>query len=228
VVRRCAGHLAGLRDGLLELPLGGTAIGTGLGAAPGYRERVLWRLSESLGVTTRAPADPVDAMQNLDDAARLSAELRTAANALWKIASDLIVLSSGPRGGIGEIVLPEVQAGSSIMPGKINPVIPMTVCQVAFAVTGNDAAIALATQQGLLEINHYGPLVGVRLLDSLRLVAAACLLFRERCIDGLTADADVSLAHLLASSAVSTALVPRLGYGRVSELVRRTAPSWTM
>ncbi len=222
-VRRSHAHLTDLREELLEVPLGGTAIGTGLGARPGYRHCVLKHLSELVGAEVKAPRDFFDAMQNLDEAARLSAELRTAANILWKIANDLILLSSGPDGGIGEIVLPALQAGSSIMPGKVNPVLPMMVCQVAFVIAGNDAAIAQATQQGQLEINHFEPVVGVKLLESLRLLQATSSLFASRCIDGIEANAERSLAHLLASSAPATALVPRLGYARVSDLVRRAS-----
>ncbi|MBI5122092.1 MAG: aspartate ammonia-lyase [Rhodospirillales bacterium] len=222
-VRRSHDHLSELRKQLLEVPLGGTAIGTGLGARPGYRQCVLKHLSLLVGAEVKAPQDPFDAMQNLDEAARLSAELRTAANILWKIANDLILLSSGPDGGIGEIVLPALQAGSSIMPGKINPVLPMMVCQVAFVIAGNDAAIAQATQQGQLEINHFEPMVGVKLQESLRLLEATANLFALRCIDGIEANVERSLAHLLASSAPATALVPRLGYASVSDLVRRAS-----
>ena len=159
-------------------------------------------------------------MQNMDVCARLSAELRNTGNSLWKIANDLIVFSSGPAGGIAEITLPSVQAGSSIMPGKVNPVIPMAVCQIAFAITGNDAAIALACQQGLLEINHYELLVCDRLLDSTELLARVSRVFADRCVSGIESNDDVALSNLMASSALATALVPKLGYSEVSSIVR--------
>jgi aspartate ammonia-lyase len=132
----------------------------------------------------------------------------------------MILLSSGPNGGIGEITLPPVQAGSSIMPGKVNPVIPIAVCQVAFAISGNDAAISMACQQGMLEINHYELLVCDRLLDSIQLLVGVSKTFAKRCVEGLIANKEISLKHLLEASALATALVPSLGYAKVSSIVR--------
>ena len=162
-------------------------------------------------------------MQNLDACARLSAELRNAANTLSKIATDLVTLSSGPQGGIGEMTLPAVQSGSSLMPGKINPVIPMSVTQIAFAIAGNDASISMACHQGMLEINHFEMVVCDRTLDSIQLLTNVADVFRSRCIEGMYVNEDVSYKHLLASSALATALVPSLGYARVSSLVRASA-----
>jgi aspartate ammonia-lyase len=220
VLRRHAEHLAALRQDLLLLPLGGTAIGTGFGVRAGYKKAVYRHLSALVGTPVSPEPDPFDGMQNLDGCARLSAELRNTANTLWKIANDLIILSSGPAGGIGEITLPGVQAGSSIMPGKINPVIPMAVCQAALAITGNDAAIALGCQQGLLEINHFELLVCDRTLDSIALLTRASAVFLERCVRGLVGNEEQSWKNLLASSALATALVPALGYAKVSSIVR--------
>ncbi|KAK2596106.1 hypothetical protein QQS21_006453 [Conoideocrella luteorostrata] len=220
VVRRHAEQLDTLRNQFLTLPLGGTAIGTGFGSAPGYKAAVFRHLSTLYGQKVQPTGNAFDGMQNMDNCARLSGELRNTANSLWKIANDLLLLSSGPNGGIGEIILPSVQAGSSIMPGKVNPVIPIGVCQAAFAITGNDAAVAMGCQQGMLEINHFELLVCDRLLDSIRLLTGASEIFGNRCIDGIVANEHVSRDHLLASSAMATALVPTLGYSQVSTIVR--------
>ncbi|WP_069733951.1 aspartate ammonia-lyase [Pseudorhizobium pelagicum] len=220
VTQRHREQLAILRQQFLHLPIGGTAIGTGFGSSPGYRDAVVRHIGALTGEAFTSIANPFDGMQNMDTCARLSAELRNAANSSWKIANDLIVLSSGPAGGLQEITLAAVQQGSSIMPGKVNPVIPMAVCQVAFAITGNDAAIAMACQQGLLEINHYELLVCDRLLDSITLLARSADMFAGRCINGLVANETTSLDHLMASSALATALVPSLGYAAVSNIVR--------
>lgn len=219
-IRRHAEHLEAARAQLLTIPLGGTAIGTGFGSPPGYKKAVFQHLSTLLGAEVKPPADPFDGMQNMDACARLSAELRNAANTLWKIASDLITLSSGPSGGLNEVSLPPVQAGSSIMPGKINPVIPMAVAQAALAITGNDASVSLACQQGMLEVNHFELLVCDRLLESVRLLASASDVFARRCVEGMVANEEVARGHLLESSALATALVPTLGYAKVSGIVR--------
>lgn len=220
VIQRHAKHLEDLRRQLLIVPLGGTAVGTGLNSRLGYKQAVFRHLSALVGDEVKATADAFDGMQNLDSCARLSAEMRNSANSLWKIANDLIVLSSGPAGGLGEIALPAVQAGSSIMPGKVNPVIPMAVCQAALAISGNDAAIAMACQQGLLEINHYDLLVCDRLIDSVVLLQRSATIFLDRCVRSLTANEERSWQNLLASSALATALVPELGYAPVAAIVR--------
>jgi aspartate ammonia-lyase len=220
VIRRHADQLEMLRQQFLTVPLGGTAIGTGFGSKPGYKAALFRHLSLLVGEEVKPTENPFDGMQNMDTCARLSGELRNTANTLWKIANDLIILSSGPAGGIGEISLPSLQAGSSIMPGKVNPVVPIAVCQVAFAITGNDAAIALACQQGLLEINHFELLVCDRLLENIGLLTRSADIFAKRCIRGLVGIEETSQRHLLASSALATALVPALGYARVSAIVR--------
>jgi aspartate ammonia-lyase len=221
-IARARDMAAAAANSLMVVPLGGTAIGTGLGAAPGYREAVLRRLAEVTGWAISGPGDLFDGMQNADAFARISSELRTAADILGKIASDLVILSSGPTGGIGEIVLPAVQAGSSIMPGKINPVLPMMMQQVAFAVTGNDLAISMAVLQGQLEINHFEPVTASRLFDSLDLLTNGTRLFTERCIDGLAADRETSLRNLMESSALATVFVPKLGYEATTALVKES------
>ncbi|MFJ3047337.1 aspartate ammonia-lyase [Herbaspirillum chlorophenolicum] len=212
-----------VRDELRVLPLGGTAIGTGFGAPRGYKASVYAHLSGVTGVPFVPADDPFDAMQNLDTFTRVSGELRTCATSIAKIASDLILLSSGPNGGLGELELPAVQAGSSIMPGKINPVLPMSMMQIGYAVVGNDVCIAQANQGGQLEINHFEPVVADRLYDSIHLLTNGIRLFREKCISGLQASEQVNERHLLDSTAIATALIPKLGYAQVSKIVRQAA-----
>lgn len=222
LVRRLAKALQPARDSLLTLPLGGTAIGTGFGAPPGYRTSVYRHLASLTGIDFCAPEDAFDAMQNMDTFSRVSAELRTCATSIAKIASDLILLSSGPNGGIGEVRLPAVQAGSSIMPGKINPVLPMSMVQLSFAVVGNDVCVAQAVQAGQLEINHFEPVVADRVFESIQLLTNGVRLFRQKCIADLTADRAANQTNLMNSMAVATALVPQLGYHKISGLVRRS------
>jgi aspartate ammonia-lyase len=220
--RRLADELAAVRDKLRTLPLGGTAIGTGFGAPAGYRSAVYAHLQEIAGVAYEAPSNSFDAMQNMDVFARVSSELRTCAVSLAKIASDLTVLSSGPVGGLGELQLPEAQAGSSIMPGKVNPVLPMAMIQLSFAVVGNDVTVAQAVQYGELEINHFEPVVASRVFDSIALLTNGIRRFSEKCVAGIAADAARNEHHLTESIAVATALVPRLGYAQVSKLARQS------
>jgi aspartate ammonia-lyase len=221
-ITRARDKIAVSADDLLIVPLGGTAIGTGLGAADGYREIVLRQLADVTGWTIAGSGDLFDGMQNADAFARFSGELRVAADIIGKISADLIILSSGPTGGLGEITLPPVQAGSSIMPGKINPVMPMMMQQVAFAVSGNDLAVSMAALQGQLEINHFEPVMASRISDSLSLLTNGVRLFADRCIDGLQANREQSLRNLMQSSALATVFVPQLGYEMTSRLVKQS------
>ncbi len=207
---------------LLTVPLGGTAIGTGLGAAEGYRAVVLRHLSALTGRAVTGSGDLFDGMQNADAFARFSGELRVTADIVGKIAADLVILSSGPTGALGEVSLPPVQAGSSIMPGKVNPVMPMMMQQVAFAVSGNDLAVSMAALHGQLEINHFEPVMASRILESLRLLTNGVRLFARRCIDGARANREESLRNLMESSALATAFVPKLGYEMTSRLVKQS------
>ncbi|NWC96678.1 MULTISPECIES: aspartate ammonia-lyase [unclassified Pseudomonas] len=222
LTHRLGAQLSNVRDTLRTLPLGGTAIGTGFGAPAAYRASVYRHLVQITGIEYQAPSNAFDAMQNMDVFSRVSAELRTCSASLAKIASDLTLLSSGPVGGVGELKLPEAQAGSSIMPGKVNPVLPMAMIQLSFAVIGNDVAVAQAVQAGQLEINHFEPLVASRVFDSIELLTQGIQRFREKCIAGITADAQRNQQHLTDSMAVATALVPQLGYARVSQLARQS------
>jgi aspartate ammonia-lyase len=220
VIARAIQSLADRQETCLDLPLGGTAIGTGFGAPTGYKERALDALASATGIPWRGTVNLFDGLANADGYARVSAELRTIAVSLGKIANDLILLSSGPAGGLAELRLPAVQAGSSIMPGKVNPVIPMSVCQVGFAVTGNDLTVAIACQQGQLEINPYEPVIAASLLYSFRLLKLAVWQLTERCMTGICAVPEQMRRHLDRSSALATILVPRFGYAAVSDWVR--------
>ncbi|MEX3776823.1 aspartate ammonia-lyase [Pseudomonas sp. MYb118] len=222
LTHRLATELVAVRDKLRTLPLGGTAIGTGFGAPAPYRAAAYRHLSSITGVQYLAPSNPFDAMQNMDVFSRVSAELRTCSASLAKIAADLTVLSSGPVAGLGELKLPEAQAGSSIMPGKVNPVLPMAMIQLSFAVIGNDVAVAQAVQYGQLEINHFEPVVASRVFDSIALLTQGIQRFREKCIAGIVADEARNRQHLTDSMAVATALVPKLGYAKVSKLARQS------
>lgn len=222
LTKRLAAELVAVRDKLRTLPLGGTAIGTGFGAPAGYRAAVYSHLGNITGVDYQAPTNSFDAMQNMDVFSRVSAELRTTAVSLAKVASDLTVLSSGPVGGLGELKLPEAQAGSSIMPGKVNPVLPMAILQLSFAIVGNDVAVAQAVQYGELEINHFEPVVASRVFDSIVLLTNGIQRFAQKCVKGIQADVERNEKHLLESMAVATALVPKIGYARVSKLARQS------
>lgn len=219
-VSRVVEALQRVREEMLVLPLAGTAIGTGFGAAPGYREAVYRHLQRLIGTHVRQGENLFDAMQNADGFARVSSELRVAAQLVAKIASDLIILSSGPSGGVGEIILPPVQPGSSIMPGKVNPVLPMMMQQVAFAVAGHDATVSLAALHGQLEINHFEPVIASNLFASIDLLEKSLILFTQKCVRGIQADRNRSLKNLTSSAALATLFVPKLGYEQISKLVR--------
>jgi aspartate ammonia-lyase len=222
LVKRQQEKIAIIRKDLLTLPLGGTAIGTGLGTPPAYTATLFDHLKRITGLPVSVAENPFDAMQNADTFARFSAELKVAALAISKIAQDLIILSSGPVGGFGELKLPPVLAGSSIMPGKVNPTLPQMMCQVGFAVAGNDTCISMASQQGQLEINAYEPVIASRLFDSLRLLSRSCAIFATNCIQSIEADVTRNENNLFNSSAISTAFVKQLGYNKTAELVRQS------
>lgn len=219
-IRRLATKLTSVRHEMLILPLGGTAIGTGLGSAPGYRSAVYRHLCEVVRADVRPAENMFDAMQNADGFARVSSEIRICAEVIGKIAADLVILSSDPTSGVGELRLPSVQPGSSIMPGKINPVLPMMMQQVAFAVIGNDATVSLASLQGQLEINHFEPVIASRLFDSIELLSKSTEIFASKCVSGIEADRDRSLENLVRSPGIATVFVPKLGYAGVAKLVQ--------
>jgi len=200
--------------------LGGTAIGTGFAAPRQYIFRVVDVLRELSSIGFARAENLTEATQNADVFVEVSGILKAHAMNLLKICGDLRLLSSGPEAGLGEIRLPQRQAGSSIMPGKINPVIPEAVSQVALSVAGNDATIAVAAGLGSLELNAFLPLVAACLLESLSLLARSCEILRRHCVEGIEADEQRCAAHVHASSAAATALVPEIGYDAACELVQ--------
>ena len=202
------------------LHIGGTAAGTGLNTDPRYAGQMVDRLSELAGVPFHAADDLVQATMSLDDLVAFSASLRGAALSLIQVANDLRLLSSGPRTGIAEITLPPVQPGSSIMPGKVNPVMAEMLDMVCFHVVGADAAVAMAAQAGQFEINVMTPLVAFELLFSLRVLTNAVEAFTERCVRGITADEEMCRFWSDRSLGLVTALNPRIGYEAAAELAK--------
>jgi len=200
--------------------LGGTAVGTGFAAPRQYIFRVVDTLRELTSVGFARAENLTEATQNADVFPEVSGILKAHAATLLKVAGDLRLMSSGPEAGLGEIRLPQRQAGSSLMPGKVNPVIPEAVTQVALVVMGHDQTIALAAGLGSLELNPFLPLIGACLLDSLELLARADETLRRYCVEGIEADEDRCRAHVHASSAAATALVPEIGYEAASEVAR--------
>jgi aspartate ammonia-lyase len=198
--------------------LGGTAVGTGITAPRDYIFLVVERLREVTGLGLSRSENLVDATQNADVFVEVSGILKAHAVNLFKISSDLRLLGSGPRAGFGEMLLPPVQAGSSLMPGKVNPVICEAVAQAAIQVLANDMAVTLAAQSGQLELNAFLPLLAENLLSSLSLLIRANQMFTRRCVQSLQADRAVCAANLERSLAVATALVPRLGYALAGEI----------
>jgi fumarate hydratase class II len=208
-----------------QVPLGGTAIGTGLNTHPEFAERVRMRLSQETDLGILPPADAFEATAARDALVEVSGALKTVAVSLTKIANDLRLMGSGPRAGLAEIALPELQKGSSIMPGKVNPVIPEVVTQVAAQVIGNDAAITVGGLQGHFELNVFVPLMARNLLDSIELLAAASRLLAEKCVDGIEANRDTCERYAELTLSAATALNPYIGYDRASEIVREAARS---
>ncbi len=207
------------RERIKKVNLGGTAIGTGLGAPRDYVLKVTENLRHICGLPVSRAENLVDATQNMDSLVEVSGMLKAYASNLMKLASDLRLLSSGPSTGLGEITLPALQAGSSIMAGKINPVLPEAVTQVALKVMGNDQTIGLAAGMGQLELNHLMPLLTHSLLESLTLLVNTTQSLTQDCIAGIIANAARCLSHVEASNALATVLVPILGYAKVEGLV---------
>ena len=226
---RLAKSLQAQADRLLELPLGGTAVGARWGSRPGYRARAIAAMRRLTGLRLEPAADPYDALADSAGLARLSAETRTAADALAKLGQDLHFLAAGPAGGPAELRLPALQAGSSMMPGKVNPVMPMLLIEAAALIEGYNATVARIASLGQLAINAYEPALAVSLFAALRLLARSTTLVAERCIAGLEAAAEHSRAHLLASNAMAVLVQERLGYAATVALVKRaTAAARTL
>ena len=224
-----AGYAAQVRQGIArvddamprlgEIPLGGTATGTGLNTHPEFADRVRALLSEQTGLTISPPADPFEAQAARDALVETSGALKVVAVSLTKIASDLRLMGSGPRAGLAEIFLPELQKGSSIMPGKVNPVIPEVVTQVCAQVIGNDTAITIGGMNGQFELNVYVPLMARNLLQSIRLLGSASRLFAERCVDGIEGNREQLERYAELTLSAATALNPYIGYDKAAEIV---------
>jgi len=203
-----------------EINLGATAIGTGINAHPEYAARVTRLLSDIAGVELMVSPNLIEATQDAGAFVQLSGVLKRIAVKLSKVCNDLRLLSSGPRAGIGEINLPAVQAGSSIMPGKVNPVIPEMVNQVAFEVIGNDVTVTMAAEGGQLQLNAFEPIIAHSLFKSIAHLAAACRTLAERCVSGITANRERARRFVDESTALVTALNPYIGYARASEIAQ--------
>jgi fumarate hydratase class II len=208
-----------------QIPLGGTAVGTGLNTHPEFAERVRRRLSEETGLPILPPADPFEAQGSRDALVEASGALRVVAVSLTKVANDIRLMGSGPRAGLMEIRLPELQKGSSIMPGKVNPVIPEVVTQVAAQVVGNDAAITVGGLQGHFELNVFVPMIARNLLQSIALLANASRLLADRCVDGIEANPEVCERYAELTLSAATALNPYVGYDKASEIVKEAVVS---
>jgi aspartate ammonia-lyase len=207
-------------DDLRDLGIGGTAVGTGLNAEPEYPERMVVHLQAISSLELRVGADRVQLMQSMGDATAFSGAVRTYAVDLSKVASDLRLLASGPRTGFAEILLPAVQPGSSIMPGKVNPSIAEMVNQVCYQVMGNDVTIATAAEAGQLELNVMMPIIAHNLLFSMLILSNATQVLAERCVEGIQADAAQCAYWLERSPALVTALAPKIGYAEAAKLAK--------
>ncbi len=220
-LRRCQMRIRKSLNEMYELNLGATAIGTSINASDGYLSCVVELLADLVGQPLKHADDMIDATQNPDGFAAVSSAVKNCALVMSKIANDMRLLSSGPCGGIEELKLPARQHGSSIMPGKINPVIPEVVTQAAFLVAGNDVTISMAVEAGQLELNAFEPVLFYRLFESLEVLAHAADTFRIRCIDGIATDVEHCRSLLMQSAVIATALCPAFGYEQATAIVKK-------
>ena len=226
-IRAAADRLTAALPRVGQLALGGTAVGTGLNAPAGFGAAVAAKLAGDMGLPLSEAPNHFAAQGARDELVGLSGDLRVLAVALVKIANDLRWMSSGPRTGLAEIRLPDLQPGSSIMPGKVNPVLPEAVTQVAAQVIGNDATVAFAGSQGAFELNTYLPVIARNLLESVRLLASVSRLFADRCVAGIEVDVERMRTYAESTPQVAAALNPLLGYELVAELVKESAATGT-
>jgi len=230
-----SGYAAQVRQGIArvedamprlgQIPLGGTAVGTGLNTHPEFATRVRALLAADTALTISTPADPFEGQAARDALVEASGALKVVAVSLTKIANDLRLMGSGPRAGLAEIFLPELQKGSSIMPGKVNPVIPEVVTQVAAQVIGNDQAIVVGGMQGHFELNVFVPMMARNLLQSIALLASASRLLAEKCVDGIEANREQCERYAELTLSAATALNPHIGYDEATEIVKEAAAS---
>jgi fumarate hydratase class II len=218
-------RLENVREHLAELAVGGTAVGTGINTHPKFARLVVAKISEMTDITFREAKNHFEAQGAKDALVEASSALKTIAVSLMKIANDIRWLGSGPRCGIGEILLPEVQPGSSIMPGKVNPVIPEALCQVAAQVIGNDAAVVIGGMSGNFELNVMMPVIAHNLLQSISLLTNASILFAQKCVRGLKADEERCREMIEKSLAMATALSPHIGYDAAAGIAREAHES---
>ncbi|MCP1274670.1 aspartate ammonia-lyase [Gluconobacter albidus] len=214
-------HIRSQCEAFLTVNLGGTAIGTGLNTDPRYADAVIRELGKLTGLAVTGAADRIEATSDVGAFVLFSGVLKRLALKLSKISSDLRLLSSGPRAGIGEITLPSVQAGSSIMPGKVNPVIPEAVNQVAYLVAGYDVTLSMCADGGQFQLNPFEPMIGYCLFSSLKTLTAAIRLLTTKCVSGIAADAEQCRFLFERNIGIVTALVPLLGYDTCSRIARR-------
>jgi fumarate hydratase class II len=203
-----------------ELPLGGTAVGTGLNAKAGFAAKVIERLASATGLPLIEARDHFEAQGARDALVEASGAFRTIAVSLYKLSNDLRWMSSGPRCGLAEVHLPDLQPGSSIMPGKVNPVVPEAVCQVVAQVVGNDAAVAFGGAAGNFELNVMLPVIGSNLLESIRLLSAVSSALADKCVAGIVADEQRCRSYALSTPAIATALNPYIGYEQAAKVVK--------
>jgi fumarate hydratase, class II len=206
---------------LAEVPLGGTAVGTGINMPPGFAAAVIARLSDDMDLPLTEARNHFEAQGTQDGLVETSGQLRTIAVGLYKIANDLRWMGSGPRAGLGEIALPDLQPGSSIMPGKVNPVIPEATCMACAQVVGNDAAVAFAGASGNFELNVMLPVLARNLLESIRLLSAVSRLLADRCVDGITADAERCREYAESSPSIVTPLNRFIGYEEAAKVAKQ-------
>ena len=219
-IERNRDRIAAAADGLRDLGIGGTAVGTGLNAETEYPRLMVQHLKAITSTELREGKDRVQLMQSMGDAAAFSGALRTYAIDMGKIASDIRLLASGPRTGLAEIILPPVQPGSSIMPGKVNPSIAEMVNMVCYQALGNDATIAAAAEAGQLELNVMMPVIAHNLLFTMQILTTASRVFAERCVEGIDANRTQCEHWLERSPALVTALAPKIGYAEAAKLAK--------
>ncbi|HEY1524136.1 MAG TPA: class II fumarate hydratase [Solirubrobacteraceae bacterium] len=218
-------RVAGALPHVAQIPLGGTATGTGLNTHPEFAAKVRARLTKDSGLEIRAPEDPFEAQAARDALVELSGALKVLAVSLTKIANDLAIMGSGPRAGIGELFLPELQKGSSIMPGKVNPVMCEVALQICAQVIGNDTAITIGGLEGNFELNVRVPLLARNVLDSIKLLSSTARVFAEKCVDGIEPNQEGLARSAEMTLAAATALNPHIGYDKGAEIVKEAANS---
>jgi fumarate hydratase, class II len=224
-VRQGIARVESTLERVAQVPLGGTAVGTGLNTHPEFASKVRRLISQETGLRVLPPADPFESQAARDALVEASGALKVIAVSLTKIANDIRLMGSGPRAGLAELRLPELQKGSSIMPGKVNPVIPEVVTQVAVQVIGNDTTITGGAMQGHFELNVFVPVIARNLLQSIDLLGAAARVFADKCIDGIEANVETCERYAEMTLSAATALNPYIGYDKAAEIVKESAAS---